>query len=414
LSTAAHALLANHDVAAQAAAFHAVTEGTHSKRNRYFGYYSRFLEWLELDHDPFLDTLEPFSRTRVIGAFADAYRLGRFSPAAVSDPRASGTCRDAVDAVAEAYRSNRRCSPCHDSSGKFSKFLSDQLKGYKNHDPSARPQKALTPSILRELSRNDDGALNRATHQLARGAFFFAMRSCEYLTVPGERRTKRLRLGNLKFIRHKRTVRLDDPFLALSDTIAITFEFQKNDERDETVVMHCSGDPLLCPIRAWAAVVTRILSYPGTTASTFVNAYETTGGKLGYLTGDQVRARLRLAASRIGADRLGFAPTEIGTHSIRSGSAMAMYLAGVPAFTIMLIGRWSSDAFLRYIRRQVQEFSAGVSSKMLLTDEFFAVSGITPEDPRVSGNSNNFSGRGLNIGLTAQNRAMTPAFSLHH
>ena len=93
---------------------------------------------------------------------------------------------------------------------------------------------------------------------------------------------------------------------------------------------------------------------------------------------------------------------------------MAMYLASVPAFTIMFIGRWSSDAFLRYIRRQVQEFSAGVSSKMLLTDEFFAVSGITPEDPRVSGNINNFSGRGLNIGLTAQNRVMPPSFSLHH
>jgi hypothetical protein len=91
-----------------------------------------------------------------------------------------------------------------------------------------------------------------------------------------------------------------------------------------------------------------------------------------------------------------------------------MYLVGVPAFTIMLIGCWSSNAFLRYIRRQVQEFSAGISSKMLLTDEFFAISGITPEDPRVSANINNFSGRGLNIGLTTQNRAMTPAFSLHH
>jgi hypothetical protein len=93
---------------------------------------------------------------------------------------------------------------------------------------------------------------------------------------------------------------------------------------------------------------------------------------------------------------------------------MAMYLDGVPAFTIMLVGCWSSNAFLRYICHQVQEFSTGVSSKMLLTDEFFAVSGITPEDPRVSGKINNFSGRGLNIGLPAQNRAMPPAFSLHH
>jgi hypothetical protein len=57
----------------------------------------------------------------------------------------------------------------------------------------------------------------------------------------------------------------------------------------------------------------------------------------------------------------------------------------------------------------------GVSLKMLLTDEFlFAVSGIMPKDLRVSSNINNFSDRGLNIGLTAQNRAMTPAFSLHH
>ena len=97
---------------------------------------------------------------------------------------------------------------------------------------------------------------------------------------------------------------------------------------------------------------------------------------------------------------------------------MAMYLAGVPAFTIMLIGRWSSDAFLRYIRRQVQEFSAGVSSKMVLTNEFFAIAGTScateANDPRISGHMNNFSGRGLQIGLTAQSHAMRPSFALHY
>jgi hypothetical protein len=30
---------------------------------------------------------------------------------------------------------------------------------------------------------------------------------------------------------------------------------------------------------------------------------------------------------------------------------MVMYLAGVPVFTIMLLGFWSSDAFLWYIRK---------------------------------------------------------------
>jgi hypothetical protein len=208
-------------VAAQAAAFLAVTkEGTHAKRNWNFSNYSTFLEWIELNHDPFLNTLDPFSRTRIIGAFTNAYRLGRCSTTTLNtDPKASGTCRNAIDAVAEAYRSNRRCSPCHDSSGKVSKFIADQLKGFKNDDPSTCPQKALTPNILWELLHNDDGPLNPATtHQLTRGAFVFAMRSCKYLTVQGKRRTKWLCLGNLKFIQNKRTVKmlLTDKLFAVS------------------------------------------------------------------------------------------------------------------------------------------------------------------------------------------------------
>jgi hypothetical protein len=143
-------------------------------------------------------------------------------------------------------------------------------------------------------------------------------------------------------------------------------------------------------------------------AKTFVNAYLTTSSTFGYLTGDQVRVRLCAAAQCIDADCLGFQPGKIGTHYIHSGLAMAMYLTVVPAFTIMLIGRWSSDAFLCYICCQVQEFSAGVSSKMLLTDELFSISGVTPEDSSVSGNINNLSGRGLNIGLTTQNCVMAP------
>eukprot|EP00957_Ditylum_brightwellii_P087005 6622464-Ditylum_brightwellii.AAC.1 len=63
---------------------------------------------------------------------------------------------------------------------------------------------------------------------------------------------------------------------------------------------------------------------------------------------------------------------------------MAMYLAGVPVYTIMLIGCWGSDAFLCYIRKQVQEFTMGISGKMLLTPDFYTVpdEGASGEDPR--------------------------------
>jgi len=83
-----------------------------------------------------------------------------------------------------------------------------------------------------------------------------------------------------------------------------------------------------------------------------------------------------LAAATLGEDELGFSPDQVGLHSARSGAAMAMYLAGVPVVKIMLLGRWSSDAFLRYIRRQVKEFSGGVSQKMISNERFFTISSI--------------------------------------
>ena len=59
-----------------------------------------------------------------------------------------------------------------------------------------------------------------------------------------------------------------------------------------------------------------------------------------------------------------------------------MYLQGIPVYVIMLLGRWSSDAFLRYIRRNVQEFSKDVSRKMIANPLYFTVPSADLEDPR--------------------------------
>ena len=74
---------------------------------------------------------------------------------------------------------------------------------------------------------------------------------------------------------------------------------------------------------------------------------------------------LRNAVVAYGETKLGIRKEEIGTHSLRSGAAMAMYLGECPIYVIMMIGRWSSVAFLSYIRKQVEQFSHKVSSKML-------------------------------------------------
>ena len=59
-----------------------------------------------------------------------------------------------------------------------------------------------------------------------------------------------------------------------------------------------------------------------------------------------------------------------GTHSIRCGAALAMYLNGTSVVHIMLQGRWSSDAFLLYIKREVLQRSVGISADMLKTDDY--------------------------------------------
>ncbi len=62
---------------------------------------------------------------------------------------------------------------------------------------------------------------------------------------------------------------------------------------------------------------------------------------------------------------------------------MVMYLAGVPVFTIMLLGCWSSDAFLHYICKQVKEVSSGISNRMISNKNFFTISNTTPDNPVV-------------------------------
>jgi hypothetical protein len=175
--------------------------------------------------------------------------------------------RAALDAVAATFRANGHPSPIHDPvTFRLAFILQRQLKGYTNTDPGEKPQKAITPQVLRELTTIRHTTLDEAVSQLTVGAFFFAMRSCEYCKVPNstERRTKLLTLKNVRFFRHRRALHHSDPALHLADSTSITFEYQKNDERDVTITMHRTGDSTLCPVTAWASIVRRVRALPGT------------------------------------------------------------------------------------------------------------------------------------------------------
>jgi hypothetical protein len=136
-----------------------------------------------------------------------------------------------------------------------------------------------------------------------------------------------------------------------------------------TVTLMTSQDARLCPVRGAAAIVRRIRKYPGSSQDSLILTV-TVNRHLEQVMSTHMINALRDAVGAIGEVKLGIKKEDIVTHLIRLGAAMAMYLGECPVFMIMLIGRWSSDAFLRYIRKQVMEFSQNVAKKMLSCQNF--------------------------------------------
>ncbi len=190
---------------------------------------------------------------------------------------------------------------------------------------------------------------------------------------------------------------------------------QKNDQKHKTVIHGWTDNPILCPVKQWARLVNRIWTYLGTMEDTSVCTVWR-HDRCDQITLRQFITTLRAACATIGSARLGFEPDEIGTHSLRSGAAMEMYLAGVSVYTIMLIGRWSSDAFLRYIRQQVKQFWKDVAQKMLMHQSFRMIPDVAPcmvsnDDPRQGNHRDNTETR-RNIGRDTSRWVQLPAFSL--
>jgi hypothetical protein len=265
------------------------------------------MDSIGITEDYFLDNFEPHHRIKLIGAFAQALRDGRFSGPAY-ETLAHGTINNTISSLVQTFRDNDREDPTRDRDGKVGRLLQQQLKAYKKKDPPERQQKALPCCVLVELARMDATEVQKATAELAIGVFFFAMRSCEYLKVPEaeKKQTDVLRLRNIKFYDDEGAlVPHSSPNLANNArNVSITFERQKKDERMDNVTQMESGDALLCPKRGWAEIVQRIRKYPGATDDTPVSAVWR-NGRIEHITSRAMTVALEAAVEAVGYDRLG-------------------------------------------------------------------------------------------------------------
>jgi hypothetical protein len=247
-----------------------VEPATNTKQALAWSRFQSYLKSIAITSDPYLDSFTSIQKIKILGAFAHALREGRFNKNKKFTPR-SESIRATIDCVAQAYRLANRPDPRLDRDGKSSFLLQCQIRGYKKLDPSKKQQVALTGSILRELHKMAFTPLEKALCELFTGAFFFAMRSCKYLKVSGERRTKIIQLQNIRFFKGKREVSHSDPTLSSSSTVSITFVLQKKEEKFDTVTHHRSNHSFICPVITWARIVQRIRRYPNSTDSMTVN-----------------------------------------------------------------------------------------------------------------------------------------------
>ncbi len=300
----------------------------------------------------------------------------------------------------------------------------------KNTDPGVEPQKALPVSVYREIHRRakqdkDNSNLSSTVADLLTIAFFWCMRSCEYSSVSGDRRTKLLCFRNIRlFDAENKPIPHNSQSLHKAQSVSITFEFQKKEVRDDTISHTRSEDKkeggYMCPVKACISLISRARSLPippKKLPDTPINIIFIKA-KAHQITSEIFLNTIRRTVKDMGKDTLGFGPEEVGTHSNRSGGAMSMFLSGTPVYTIMLIGRWSSDAFMRYIRKQVIAASHGISRKMLTYEDFFTIPDFVHNaadgDLRTRNPNNLASTTSFNGHHTNMRRGVHPAFHLEH
>jgi hypothetical protein len=264
-------------------------------------------------------------------------------------------------------------------------YIARIIRGYRNTDPGTHHQLALPFAILKQMVTRP--AYTQTTivfHQLMLLAFFFALRSCEYLNVGDKdpftqpsRRTWPLRKRNVRFWRNHRLVPHTDPSLASSHSVTLDFEFQKTDKCGESVTQSRTSHPVYCPVKAAAARIQHMqldVDRGLLTDDSYLYEFYETDGKKAELTGKRALIMLREFITSIDYKALGLTPKRIGLHSLRASAAMALFLNGISPYIIMLLGRWSSNAFLRYLRTQVEEFNLKLSSIMINNSEYHYVS----------------------------------------
>ena len=183
------------------------------------------------------------------------------------------------------------------------------------------------------------------------------MRGCEFLATGRPGRTTPLELRDVTFRdTRKRVIDQTDPdLIRRAEFVTVRFRDQKNGKRMDLRTHSKSGDKRLCPVTIWGDICKRVRRFGGTERSKVFTL--TRDDRTIDITLGRVVRLLKNVGKTISRNHPEVNIGKIGSRSIRSGAAMALFKRDHHPERIKILGRWSSDAFLVYIRPQVLEWT---------------------------------------------------------
>jgi hypothetical protein len=211
-----------------------------------------------------------------------------------------------------------------------------------------------------------------ATGDLITLAFFFLLRVGEYTETTANRLTIPLRLSDVTLWRGNQAMphTASDQELKQATGVTLRLANQKNGIKDAVMHHDTSGDPDFDPVLAAARTLIRLQNHSRTRG---IGTYTAPDGSVTSVTARDVRSALRGATATAFLMGENIDPNAVGSHSLRSGGAMHLKLAGYDKMTIKKLGRWSSDTYLIYIQSQIANLNEGISHRMAQRMSFRSV-----------------------------------------
>ena len=263
------------------------------------------------------------------------------------------------------------------------------LDGWAKEDPPTQkqlPVEADVPEYLALLATLPLATpLDKAIGDLALIAFYYLLRIGEY-TSKGRRneskQTVQFKFEDITFFKKNRNGDLQclprtspDELIATADGATLKLDNQKNGWKGVCVYQEKNGNPYSCPVRAVGRRFLHLRTHKSGPKE-FISTWWDDNGRPRSVTAEHMSRSLKLAANMLHYPSAKGIPIQrINTHSLRSGGANALSLAGYSDTQIQKMGRWRGVTFKEYIREELACFSAGMSTDMKKTFRFVNVAG---------------------------------------